>query len=93
MNEKKERKVMEMLHVYAGEGRKRSQLSLGNSAEYSLKVIEADIVDLVGTIQTPAGNIEPIILKKMGDGEIGESTLPLLAGAGASRLSLQTETS
>ncbi|XP_025077978.1 filamin-A-like isoform X3 [Pomacea canaliculata] len=55
----------------SGEGRKRSQLSLGNSAEYSLKVIEADIVDLVGTIQTPAGNIEPIILKKMGDGEIG----------------------
>ncbi|XP_076455178.1 filamin-A-like isoform X2 [Babylonia areolata] len=55
----------------SGEGRKRSQLSLGNSAEYSLKVIEADIVDLVGTIQTPAGNIEPCILKKMGDGDIG----------------------
>ncbi|KAL8614771.1 hypothetical protein ACOMHN_017752 [Nucella lapillus] len=55
----------------SGEGRKRSQLSLGNSSEYSLKVIEADIVDLQGTIQTPAGNIEPCILKKMGDGEIG----------------------
>jgi hypothetical protein len=38
-----------------------------------LKVIEADIVDLVATVQTPAGNIEPCILKKMGDGEIGES--------------------
>ncbi|KAK7498578.1 hypothetical protein BaRGS_00010238 [Batillaria attramentaria] len=55
----------------SGEGRKRSQLSLGNSAEYSLKVIEADIVDLVGTVQTPSGNIEPCILKKLGDGEIG----------------------
>ncbi|KAK7113041.1 filamin-A-like isoform X2 [Littorina saxatilis] len=55
----------------SGEGRKRTQLSLGNSAEYSLKVIEADLVDLVGTIQTPAGNIEPCLLKKMGDGEIG----------------------
>ncbi|KAL8592277.1 hypothetical protein ACOMHN_036911 [Nucella lapillus] len=55
----------------SGEGRKRSQLSLGNSAEYSLKVIEADIVDLVGAVQTPAGSVEPCILKKMGDGEIG----------------------
>ncbi|XP_076459972.1 filamin-A-like isoform X2 [Babylonia areolata] len=55
----------------SGEGRKRSQLSLGNSAEYSLKVIEAEIVDLVGTVQTPSGSIEPCILKKMGDGEIG----------------------
>lgn len=55
----------------SGEGRKRSQLFLGNSAEYSLKVIEADIVDLAGTIQTPSGNLEPCILKKLGDGEIG----------------------
>lgn len=55
----------------SGEGRKRSQLSLGNSAEYSLKVIEAEIVDLVGTVQTPSGNIEPCLMRKMGDGEIG----------------------
>uniref|UniRef100_A0A0B7AYU4 Uncharacterized protein n=1 Tax=Arion vulgaris TaxID=1028688 RepID=A0A0B7AYU4_9EUPU len=55
----------------SGEGRKRSMLSLGNSAEYSLKIIEADIVDLVGTIKTPGGQIEPIILKKMDNGELG----------------------
>ncbi|XP_059167482.1 filamin-A-like, partial [Physella acuta] len=55
----------------SGEGRKRSTLSLGNSAEYSLKIIEPDIVDLVGTLQTPGGQIEPIILKKMENGELG----------------------
>ncbi|XP_012936132.1 filamin-A [Aplysia californica] len=54
----------------SGEGRKRSYLSVGNSAEYSLKIVEADIVDLVGTIRTPGGQIEPIILKKTGDGEL-----------------------
>ena len=64
--------MMTFCFVLSGEGRKRSQLSLGNSAEYSLKVIEPDIVDLVGTIQTPEGAIEPCILKKMGDGDIGE---------------------
>uniref|UniRef100_A0A2C9KC16 Uncharacterized protein n=1 Tax=Biomphalaria glabrata TaxID=6526 RepID=A0A2C9KC16_BIOGL len=55
----------------SGEGRKRSTLSLANSAEYSLKIIEPDIVDLVGTVQTPGGQIEPIILKKMDNGELG----------------------
>lgn len=55
----------------SGEGRKRSTLSLGNCAEYSLKITEADVVDLVGTLRTPAGQIEPIILKKMDDGELG----------------------
>ncbi|KAH9502532.1 hypothetical protein Btru_068909 [Bulinus truncatus] len=55
----------------SGEGRKRSTLSLANSAEYSLKINEPEIVDLVGTIQTPGGQIEPIILKKMDNGELG----------------------
>ncbi|GFS01516.1 filamin-A [Elysia marginata] len=55
----------------SGEGRKRSTLSLGNCAEYSLKITETDVVDLVGTLKTPQGQIEPIILKKMEDGELG----------------------
>jgi len=54
----------------SGEGRKRTTLSLGNSAEYSLKVLEADIVDMVGTMQTSDGTIEPIILRKSEDGEL-----------------------
>ncbi|XP_067672401.1 filamin-A-like isoform X3 [Haliotis asinina] len=55
----------------SGEGRKRSQLSLGNSSVYSLKVIEPDIVNLNGTIKSPSGNVEPCILKRLGDGELG----------------------
>ncbi|XP_041363463.1 filamin-A-like isoform X1 [Gigantopelta aegis] len=54
----------------SGEGRKRVQFSISNSSEYSLKVIEADIVDLVGTIKSPKGQTEPCILKKLSNGEL-----------------------
>ncbi|XP_062570690.1 filamin-A-like isoform X5 [Saccostrea cucullata] len=53
-----------------GEGRKRSQLSLGNSAEYSLNVLETNVVDLVGSIKLPSGAIEPCLLKKDVDGHL-----------------------
>ncbi|BFZ03233.1 hypothetical protein BsWGS_06272 [Bradybaena similaris] len=55
----------------SGEGRKRSTLSVAQSAEYSLKIVEADMVDLVANLRTPAGTIEPVILKKMDNGELG----------------------
>uniref|UniRef100_A0A0B7A146 Filamin n=1 Tax=Arion vulgaris TaxID=1028688 RepID=A0A0B7A146_9EUPU len=55
----------------SGEGRKRSMLSVGHSAEYSLKIIETDVVDLVATVRTPGGQIEPIIIKRMENGELG----------------------
>ena len=56
----------------SGEGRKRVQFSISNSSEYSLKVTEADIVDLVGTIKSPKGQTEPCILKKLSNGELGK---------------------
>ncbi|XP_050390221.1 filamin-A [Patella vulgata] len=55
----------------SGEGRKRSQLSLGNSSEYNLKIVEANSVNLSGSMKLPDGTVEPIILKKLGDGELG----------------------
>lgn len=57
---------------FTGEGRKRSQISLGNASEYALNVMEPDIVDLVGSIKGPKGNFEPCILKKSKDGHLCE---------------------
>jgi len=56
--------------LLTGEGRKRSQISLGNASEYALNVMEPDIVDLVGSIRTPNGHYEPCILKKSKDGHL-----------------------
>ncbi|ESO84790.1 hypothetical protein LOTGIDRAFT_221912 [Lottia gigantea] len=55
----------------SGAGRKRSQLSLSNSSEYNLKIVESNVVNLVGSLKTPEGSVEPVILKKLGDGELG----------------------
>ncbi|XP_069125189.1 filamin-A-like isoform X3 [Argopecten irradians] len=55
----------------SGEGRKRSQLSLANSSDYSLDVLEPEIVDLAGHLKTPGNTTEPCILKKLGDGHLG----------------------
>lgn len=57
---------------FTGVGRKRSQISLGDSSEYSLKIMDADMVNLTGTIKTPSGNIEPCFLKKLVDGSLGK---------------------
>lgn len=54
----------------SGEGRKRSQLSLGNTCEYDLGVSEPDIVDLNGSLHYPDGKIEPCVLKKLSDGKL-----------------------
>lgn len=56
----------------AGEGRKRSQISIVNCSEYSLNVTEPDIVDLAGSLKKPSGGIEPCILKKLTDGHLGK---------------------
>lgn len=56
--------------LQTGEGRKRSQLSLGNSSEYSLKVLETNVVDLVASIKLPSGAIEPCLLKKDSEGHL-----------------------
>lgn len=66
----------------SGVGRKRSQISLGDSSEYSLKIMDADMVNLTGTIKTPSGNIEPCFLKKLVDGSLGVASFtPKVTGA------------
>ena len=55
---------------HQGEGRKRSQISLGNTSEYSLAVLETNVVDLVGSVKLPGGAIEPCLLKKDKDGHL-----------------------
>ena len=57
-----------MFVFFIGEGRKRSQMSIANCSDYSLNVVEPEIVDLVGALKKPSGSIEPCILKKMGEG-------------------------
>lgn len=59
-----------MFLFVTGEGRKRSQISLGNASEYALNVMEPDIVDLVGSVRGPKGGFEPCILKKSKDGHL-----------------------
>lgn len=56
-----------------GEGRKRSQFSVPETAEYNLGVMEPDIVSLVGTVKTPSGNVEPCLLKKLTNGNLGNN--------------------
>lgn len=58
----------------SGEGRKRSQIHIGSCSDFSLNVVEPDIVDLVGNLKKPSGAIEPIILKKLSDGHVGISS-------------------
>ncbi|XP_064616550.1 filamin-A-like isoform X2 [Liolophura sinensis] len=55
----------------SGEGRKRSQFSVPETAEYSLGVMEPDIVSLVGNVKTPSGNVDPCLLKKLANGNLG----------------------
>ena len=56
----------------AGEGRKRSQISIANSSDYTLKIVEPDIVDLNGSLKMPSGAIEPCLLKKLADNHVGK---------------------
>lgn len=55
----------------SGEGRKRSQISIANSSDYSLKIVEPDIVDLNGALKKPSGALEPCLLKKLADNHVG----------------------
>jgi filamin len=55
-----------------GEGRKRSQLSLTGTSELVLGGSNVDLAGMVGILNTPSGNSEHCLLKKMGDaGSLG----------------------
>lgn len=55
----------------SGEGRKRSQMSVPASSEYTLGGKDVDLTNMVGVIKTPSGATEPCLLKKMPDGKLG----------------------
>lgn len=65
-----------------GEGRKRSQISVGNQSEVSFpgKVKETEIKSLNASIKAPSGLEEPCFLKKLPNGHLGISFTPREVG-------------
>ncbi|XP_067145239.1 filamin-A-like [Centruroides vittatus] len=60
----------------AGEGRKRSQVSVMHSSEVSINCTEKDLKTLNASIVAPSGLEEPCFLKRMKDGLVGISFTP-----------------
>lgn len=60
----------------SGEGRKRSQMSMPATSEYTLGGKNVDLTNMVGIIKVPGGATEPCLLKKMPDGKLGTCTCP-----------------
>ncbi len=60
----------------ATEQHKRSQVTVGNQSEISLRVIEMDIQDLTATIRSPSGLEDACLLKKLANGSLGISFIP-----------------
>ena len=56
-----------------GEGRKRSQMSMAATSEYTLGGKDVDLTNMVGVIKTPGGGTEQCLLKKMPDGKLGNT--------------------
>ena len=59
--------------MFAGEGRKRSQLAIATSGEYVLGGSDIALPGLVGHVKLPSGNFEPIMLKKKPSGKLGKA--------------------
>lgn len=59
-----------------GEGRKRSQISIGSSSEVPLRITEKDTKLLNASIVAPSGLEEPCFLKKLNNTQIGISFTP-----------------
>ena len=55
----------------SGEGRKRSQMSVPGTSQYTLGGKDVDLTNMVGVIKTPGGATEPCLLKKLPDGKLG----------------------
>lgn len=60
--------------VFAGEGRKRSQMSFSASSEYTLGGQKIDLTNMIGVLKNPKGVADPCLLKKMSDGKLGKSS-------------------
>lgn len=59
-----------------GEGRKRSQISIGMSSEVPLKITEKDVKLLNASIIAPSGLEEPCFLRKLNATQLGISFTP-----------------
>lgn len=63
-----------------GEGRKRSQISIGMSSEVPLRIQEKDTKLLNASIVAPSGLEEPCFLKKVNNNQLGISFTPRQCG-------------
>lgn len=61
-----------------GEVKRKSQF--GRSSEFSLKIVEEDISNLMATIRSPSGAEEPCLLKRLANGHLGISFTPREVG-------------
>jgi len=62
-------------HVYgvsAGEGRKKSIISVPASSDYTLGGNDVDMTGIVGNFRTPNGANEQCLLKKLPNGKLGK---------------------
>jgi len=55
----------------SGEGRKRSQILLAGTSDYTLGGKDVDMSGLTAHIKSPDGSYEPVLLKKTPDGRLG----------------------
>ena len=60
--------------LFAGEGRKRSQLALPGSSEIVLGGHEVDLTNMIAVMKTPTGSSEPCLLKKTPTGQLSQSS-------------------
>jgi hypothetical protein len=58
-----------LLTAAPGEVKRKSQF--GRSSEFSLKIVEEDISNLMATIRSPSGAEEPCLLKRLANGHLG----------------------
>ncbi|XP_039626735.1 filamin-B isoform X2 [Polypterus senegalus] len=60
--------------------RRRSQVKLGATADFSLDISEKDLSQLTASIKSPSGRDEPCILKRQPNNHIGISFIPREVG-------------
>ena len=62
-------------YAFAGEGRKRSRLSVPATSDYTLGGADVDLTNMDGQMRSPDGVVEPCILKKLESGKLGKMAL------------------
>jgi len=60
-----------MVFDCAGEGRKRSGLTVSTPGEYILGGNDVELTGLIGYIKTPSSALEQCLLKKASNGKLG----------------------